>query len=695
MRSTLLIVDDTPVNRVILKQALTNSGADIYTCESGEEALKFVEKTIPDLILLDISMPGIDGFEVCKRIKTNEHTQDIPIIFLSALEEVSTKVKGFDLGAVDYITKPFNVKEVNARVKTQLTISSLQQEMRHKIKVTEEILKEEKARQDGPLLGNSPAVKELRQKIELASSSNDNILLYSDSGCGEENIARTIHKRSSTNGGGFIYVNCSQINKKNWHTIINDDPSGESKFNLAIGGTLYLDHASELSIILQVKFFTAYEYFRHTSNRGMRIICHSTKNIESQLKSKKIIQSFYDLISSRLIHIPSLAKRKEDLAVLAEHYIKGMSSLYGKNVNSISPESIEIMSNYQWPGNLRELKNIIERQLVISHDSILNIPESALNKGEGVGGYHLINKIASGGMGEVWKAEHRFISRLAAIKFISSQEVSNRQNLASFFREAQATANLSSPHTVSLFDFGTRENGSFYYVMELLQGLDLSEMIDCHGSVSPQRAVHFLKQCCYSLIEAHEKGLVHRDIKPANIFACRLEPHYDFIKLLDFGIVKELNNTDHVSEGLVGTPPFMSPEMFDKNASIDAKSDIYSLACVAYFILGDKYLFESKSIKEYCYKHLNSAPPPIRKFTDDFEIPTTLENLLLRCLNKTPNKRPSAIELLSELMEIDVAPWSYKEAKEWWHEYDYEIKNKKRLADYKDIETQLLETRQA
>ena len=240
-----------------------------------------------------------------------------------------------------------------------------------------------------------------------------------------------------------------------------------------------------------------------------------------------------------------------------------------------------------------------------------------------------------------------------------------------FQQEAQVTANLRSPHTVQLYDFGVTESGSFYYVMELLTGMDLDRMVKTFGPLPPERTVMLLRQACRSLSEAHEAGLVHRDIKPANLYVCKLEPDYDFLKVLDFGIVKmpiEEDTTALTKLGSVaGTPAFMAPELALSDVEVDGRADVYALGCVAYWLLTGMLVFQAKSPTRMLMHHIQTRPKPPSEVSGS-DIPRDLERVVMACLEKSPQDRPSTVtELWSMLDGVKVDhPWDQTLAQRWW-----------------------------
>jgi serine/threonine-protein kinase len=274
----------------------------------------------------------------------------------------------------------------------------------------------------------------------------------------------------------------------------------------------------------------------------------------------------------------------------------------------------------------------------------------------------------------VWLGKHQLLARPAAIKLIRADTGSDRdRRVRRFHREAQVTSGLRSPHTVQLYDFGLNDSGSFYYVMELLQGLDLQQIIARFGPLPPARAVFLLRQACWSLAEAHEQGLVHRDIKPANLFVTRLGPEYDFLKVLDFGMVKgerEGEATMLSSQGVVqGTPAFMAPELVTGESEPDGRTDLYSLACSAYQALSGRTVFEAASSTQMLLHHVRETPRPLRSVASQ-PIPTELDAIIARCLAKHPNERPdSALALDRELRALHLEPWTQDQARAWWIEH--------------------------
>jgi serine/threonine-protein kinase len=275
------------------------------------------------------------------------------------------------------------------------------------------------------------------------------------------------------------------------------------------------------------------------------------------------------------------------------------------------------------------LPNYICAVLAVLPSKIIAHLARKVSRARQLGSYRLVELIGRGGMGEVWKAEHRLFARPAAIKLIAGHgllEGSGQVAEARFRREAEAAAGLRSPHTIQLYDFGITRDRRLYYVMELLEGSDLESLVTRYGPQPPARVASILRQACRSLAEAHDRGLVHRDIKPANLHLGRLGLEYDFVKVLDFGLVKRDSRVREdvrltAPESLSGTPAYMAPEMVAGDP-VDARADLYALGCVGYFLLTGAMVFEGDNPLQLVLKHLQTEPvPPSRRLGGP--VPTT------------------------------------------------------------------------
>jgi serine/threonine-protein kinase len=298
------------------------------------------------------------------------------------------------------------------------------------------------------------------------------------------------------------------------------------------------------------------------------------------------------------------------------------------------------------------------------------------SKAKELGSYQLGEVVGQGGMGEVHLATHKMLARPAAIKIIRAEVLGASSSAAAkviverFRREAQAAAALRSPHTIELYDFGVSDSGTFYYVMELLDGLDLETLVERFGPLPAERAVHFLRQACMSLGEAHARGMIHRDVKPSNLHATRLGLTVDFLKILDFGLVKNIGPQPDSSltapQVAPGTPTYMAPEiaMGDKP---DQRADVYSLGCVAYWLLTGQLVFDGRNPAEVMNRHVKDEPIPPSKRTE-LDVSPELDELVLACLAKRRDLRPAnGEELGSRLAALSVEDkWTQDRARRWW-----------------------------
>ena len=542
--------------------------------------------------------------------------------------------------------------------------------LERELRVAEDLLNQARSRVDGPLVGESAAVRALRDAVAREATRREPLLLIGPPGSGRHAVAHALHLGSGRKGA-FIFVSCPELQTQSDYVLRSSaratDRPLTSKLELASGGTLFLDAVHELPV----------EYQRELQD----ILARQSADVRLIASSTQDVPWFAPPAASRTIAVPALKDRREDIPVLVEHFVRKYARQLGKPVEGVSPESMRRLEGYAWPGNIRELNTVLERAILVARGPVLEIDEESLDDRLSVGSYRLISQLGSGGMGEVWLAKHRLLARPAAVKLIrqeTPQGAAREQLVRRFQREAQVTARLRSPHTVQLYDFGVNDTGAFYYVMELLQGLDLQHIVSRFGPQVPERVIMLLRQACRSLAEAHEHGLVHRDIKPANLFVGRLGTEYDYLKVLDFGIVKEQRDSGGpgasgatllTSPNLVqGTPAFMAPEIVFAEDSIDGRTDLYSLACAAYWALTGQLVFQANTPAQMLLHHAQTQPA-LPSAVSELPVPRDLEALLMQCLEKDPAKRPSsALELEARLARIrcpDV--WTQDRAREWWN----------------------------
>jgi serine/threonine-protein kinase len=294
----------------------------------------------------------------------------------------------------------------------------------------------------------------------------------------------------------------------------------------------------------------------------------------------------------------------------------------------------------------------------------------AERRAEQIGQYALKRKLGEGGMGEVWLAEHGLLKRPCAVKFIRPDLAAHPATAARFAREVQAVTGLTHVNTVRVYDYGRADDGSFYYVMEYLDGPTLEELVQEAGPLPPGRVVYLLRQVCGALAEAHAAGLVHRDLKPGNVIVAALGGQRDVAKLLDFGLVQDLSadGDDRLTRTgtVLGTPAYMSPEQAAGESALDARGDVYGLGAVAFFALTGRPPFQGKTVGQVLAAHRSEPPPPLADLRPD--VPADVAAIVARCLAKDPAERfQSAADLDRALARCGCATdWSAERAAEWW-----------------------------
>ena len=322
---------------------------------------------------------------------------------------------------------------------------------------------------------------------------------------------------------------------------------------------------------------------------------------------------------------------------------------------------------------------LISVAVVIAY--VVNRLGQQVSQARQLGSYQVGELLGEGGMGMVYRATHQMLARAAAIKLIQPGVIGGDDRttrdlaIKRFRREAAVAASLRSPHTVQLYDFGVTADHTLYFVMELLDGMTLDDLVRDHGPVPANRAIHILGQVCESLEEAHACGLVHRDIKPGNIHIGTLGLRHDFVKVLDFGLVKSVtdgSSEDSLGTGLgmpPGTPAYMAPEV-TQGETFDGRADLYGVGCVAYYLLTGHPTFEGANAFHIIARHLNDVPVPPSQHAG-ISVPPALDQVVLACLAKRPDERPcSAAELARSLAAIEVEPWDEAHAAAWWKARD-------------------------
>jgi hypothetical protein len=399
---------------------------------------------------------------------------------------------------------------------------------------------------------------------------------------------------------------------------------------------------------------------------------------------------FGTLLVARAIHVPS---RWQDTAVLAgvlyaillgasaSIYLsaldEGFAEAYGAAIEA-APAG--------WHGQARpslaqlRLYPLIETSLWFLAFAIIAGRTSAVHYGlaaevgktRRLGQYTLERKLGEGGMGAVYVARHALLRRSTAVKLILPERV-GEEAIERFEREVRATARLNHPNTITIFDYGRTQDGVFYYAMELIDGSTMRRLVELEGAVDPRRVVFFLVQIADALAEAHGAGLVHRDLKPDNLMISERGGVPDSVTVVDFGLVKEVGSPTGAPEvtatgAIVGTPQYLAPETIEDSGSADARTDLYAVGAVAYYLLTGTPVFQGKSVVEICSHHLLTVPePPSARLGK--RVDPGLEAIVLACLEKKPADRPASADALRRRLEaLEMVPWTREEARAWWAE---------------------------
>jgi len=419
--ANVLLIDDNPDNLRLLAGMLRERGCQVRMATSGRWGLESVHTAPPQLIMLDISMPEMDGYEVCRRLKNDSATSRIPVIFISALDDALDKVKAFRVGGVDYVSKPFQAEEVIARVENQLTLADLRHELERRNeelqKRNDELLAaynaiaehqrmEQTLRQENvqlkevlksefgedPILGESPAMQKVFEQVEQVASTDSTVLITGETGTGKEMIACVIHALSSRKNKVMVKVNCAALPP----TLIESELFGHEKgaftgalsrkigrFELAHGGTLFLDEIGDLPPDLQAKLLRVLqegEFERvggtQTLKVNVRIIAATNRDLEKAIRDEKYRLDLYYRLNVFPIALPPLRERSGDTELLARHFVARYAQKMGKPIPEFTPKALNLLHTYPWPGNVRELANVIERAVIVSRNGHLNLAES-------------------------------------------------------------------------------------------------------------------------------------------------------------------------------------------------------------------------------------------------------------------------------------------------------------------------------
>lgn len=388
----ILVVDDEHLIRWSLEQNLKKQGYEVVTAASGEDALKLLKDDVPDLMLLDIQLPGIDGLAVLERVKELE--EEIIVIMITALGVLETAVKAMRMGAYDYINKPFNLDELAIVIKKAFETGELKREVAH--------LRSEQSRKygSGGIIGRSRHMQNVLTMVEkVAKSDAGTIFIQGESGTGKELIAKAIHYQSGRAERPFMAINCAAVPE----TLLESELMGHERgaftdakvqkkglLEMADGGTLFLDEIGDMAPGMQAKLLRVLEdrSFRRVGGTkdiqvDVRIISATNKDLLQAIEEKVFRADLYYRIQVIPIHLPALRERRDDIMPLVEHFIAHFNREFGKSVKGVSKMAEKFLTEYAWPGNIRELRNIIERAIILENEETLlleHLPQELVAK---------------------------------------------------------------------------------------------------------------------------------------------------------------------------------------------------------------------------------------------------------------------------------------------------------------------------
>lgn len=403
----ILIVDDEPFNVDVLEQELELLGYQTISASNGPDAIDSAETENADLVLLDVVMPGMDGFEVCDRLKASPATKDIPVIFMTALSETADKIRAFSVGGVDYITKPFQNEELFARVRTHLELrhaqlqlieqnARLRQEIEahQQSKATIEYLRDEikTGHNFEEIVSESRVVQKLLEKLKLVAATDSTVLIEGETGTGKELVARAIHNRSTRKRRPLVKVNCAALPKELIESELFGHEKGaftgatqqrKGRFELADTGTIFLDEVGELSAEAQAKLLRILqeqEFERVGGTQSIhvdvRVIAATNRDLQAEVDAGRFRSDLFYRLNVFPLTVPSLRERRSDIAMLAQHFLENAARKLGKNFDGLAPDTLTKLNQYSWPGNVRELQNVIDRAAILCPGPLLEVEDS-------------------------------------------------------------------------------------------------------------------------------------------------------------------------------------------------------------------------------------------------------------------------------------------------------------------------------
>jgi DNA-binding NtrC family response regulator len=403
----ILVVDDTPANLRLLTDLLAKHGYRVRPASDGALALKSIAAKNPDLILLDVSMPDMDGYEVCRRLKADEQSSRIPVIFISAFGDTHQKVTGFEAGGVDYITKPLEAEEVLARVRTHLQLRRAEElqrayeeiaALKAQLELRNDYLQEAvvEAKAFGDLVGQSAALRHIVSQVDLVAPTEASVLILGETGTGKELVAHEIHRRSQRKDGPLVRVNCASIPRELFESEFFGHVRGSftgavkdraGRFETAEGGTIFLDEVGEIPLDVQNKLLRVLQEKRYervgddrTRRANVRIVAATNRDLKQTVAAGKFREDLYYRLNVFPIQVPPLRERLDDIPSLTKHFV----DLSTRDLKCAKPRltraAITKLQDYDWPGNVRELRNVIERAVILARGGALDFDPPVANQ---------------------------------------------------------------------------------------------------------------------------------------------------------------------------------------------------------------------------------------------------------------------------------------------------------------------------
>lgn len=600
MTGEIFLVDDNPSNLSLLAGILRDAGLRVRAANTGKRALAMIRAQRPELVMLDITMPEMDGFEVCRELKADAATQDIPVIFISALDEPLDKVKAFRAGGVDYVTKPFQAEEVVVRVETQLKIWRLQRETDSKNAALESANRQIRAAQEQIARLAQPSSGRLEDTTRWA-------------GAMASEVARSIGAHEIgvwlLEGDALVPVAPGAVAPPVLHR--SGSASSDVAFSVPEGltvvpvvgitgetcGALVIDgHAGPLD---------------ETQSRLVSGLAH---HLGTAFELRALKRQLADAEAARASTRRALHERGVETLVLCPKCGRCTGDAGG--------------------GTGASAATCPDDGAALDSSRVLPLR---------IGGrYRFVRLIGEGGMGTVFAAHDETLERDVSVKIIKPQFLGDPAMRFRLQREAKVVARIQHPGVTAVYDAGDLEGGSAYLVMELLKGRDLSGLLSAFGAGTPVQIARLARQAGAALGAAHRAGVIHRDVKPANVFLVDTSEGFQ-AKLLDFGLALSARFDARLTQtGIaVGTPAYMSPEQL-QCADLDARSDVYSLASVVWEALVGRRLVEGTNMGEVMFTVLSAPAAPPSRFLP--WIPPEVDRLFEAALSKSRDARPDDVE---------------------------------------------------